>query len=134
MGADELAALVKLAAPNFPGLALVAGVVFYVVRVIRAELRESRAARASTSTVGGRLGDVEHDLTRLEDALAAQGLFVPGVARPTSAGARGRGDDDDQADDVDVDLTAERPRVAVPPLPPPRAGSYARHARQETRP
>jgi hypothetical protein len=113
---DELLPLLRQIAPD---AAVWGAVVVYVVRIVRKELAEQRTARASTSSIGGRVGALDRDLTRLEDALAAQGLYVPGVS----------GRRDDQADDVDELPTAQR--VTVPPLPLPKAGSYARHSRTE---
>lgn len=119
---DELPELVRTVAPDAGGIAVFAAVVVYVVRAVRAELREQRANRSTTSTIGGRVGALEADVTRLEDALAAQGLYVPGVAGPQ------RRPVDQVDDDVDDDPRTQQ-RVAVPPLPPPAAGSYARHSR-----
>lgn len=123
---DDVLQLLRGLAPDAGGSVAWVAVVVYGVRALRAELREQRSSRALTSTVGGRVGAVESDLTRLEDALAAQGLFVPGVSRP--AVDRGRGDVDDPAD---VEPETSAARLPVPPLPMPKAGSYARHARSQ---
>ena len=111
---DELLPLAKELAPDS---AVWAAVLVWLVRVIRRELGEQRISRALTSTVGKRVGDVEQDLTRLEDALAAQGLFVPGVSRPAAVD-RGRHDADDDP------ATEQAPRVPVPPIP-----AYPQHTR-----
>lgn len=132
-GFDQLLALIQRAAPNATGWVAFLGVIVWVVRVARSELREQRNAREATSTIGGRVGELERDLDELARVIASLGAYVPGHAPPPAAPvyppAAPADVDVDQGVAYDDGPDTEYTRIPVPALQLPRPpASLRRHA------